>query len=73
MRTVLLVSAMLFASSCTGPLNQQTMKDMPSSFLCRILGPDYLSLPSEQLAIYKELERRGEQCIDTNRVIIEKR
>lgn len=58
--------------SCTGPLNEETMADMPTSYLCRILSPDYISLPSEQLAIYKELERRGQQCVNTQQIIIKK-
>jgi hypothetical protein len=65
----------LFASAlligCTGPINSQTVVDKPTAYLCRILSDDYLSLPSEQEAIYRELERRGEECIPTSRIIVE--
>ena len=57
--------------ACTGPINNETVRDMPTGYLCRILGPDYTSLPSEQRAIYAELERRGEQCMPTRRVVLD--
>jgi hypothetical protein len=59
-------------AACTGPVNDQTVRDMPTGYMCRILDSgEYISLPSEQRAIYAELERRGEGCIDgTSRVIV---
>lgn len=49
-------------SACTGPVNDETTPGMPTGYLCEILGPDYLALPSERRAIYAELERRQAQC-----------
>jgi hypothetical protein len=68
---IMTVSASLFAA-CTGPVNDETVQDMPTGYMCRILDSrEYISLPSEQRAIYGELERRGEECIDgTSRVIV---
>jgi hypothetical protein len=63
------VGAMV-VSACTGPLNSDTLAGKPTGYLCRLLGPDYVTLPSEEEAIYRELERRGTQCVATNRVII---
>lgn len=59
-------------AACTGAVNDQTVRDMPTGYMCRILdSSEYISLPSEQRAIYAELERRGEECVDgTQRVII---
>jgi hypothetical protein len=57
-------------SGCTGPLNSDTLADKPTGYLCKLLGPDYVTLPSEQEALYRELERRGTQCVATNRLII---
>jgi hypothetical protein len=59
-------------TACTGPVNESTVRDMPTGYMCRILdSSEYLSLPSEQRAIYAELERRGDECIDgTQKVIV---
>lgn len=67
----LAIAAAGFLVGCTGPINQETVADMPTGYLCRILDSDeYISLPSEQRAIYAELERRGEQCVDSTRRVI---
>jgi hypothetical protein len=65
-------SGVVLISACTGPVNEQTVRDMPTGYMCRILdSSEYMSLPSEQRAIYAELERRGEDCVDgTQRIII---
>lgn len=63
------VGAMII-SGCTGPINNDTIADKPTGYLCRLLGPEYITLPSEEEAIYRELERRDTQCVATNRVII---
>lgn len=66
-----IISSVLCAA-CTGPVNERTVIDMPTGYLCRILGDDYISLPSEQRAIYGELERRGAQCVNhTQKVIVQ--
>ena len=58
-------------SSCTGPVNQTTVRDMPTGYMCRILDSrEYITLPSEQRAIYAELEMRGQQCVDGIQKII---
>ncbi len=54
----------------TGPLTAETLADKPTGYLCRLLGPDVISLSSEQEAIYRELDRRGTQCLPTQRVIL---
>lgn len=56
-------------SACTA-VNSETVRDMPTGFLCRTLGPDYITTPGEQIAIYSELERRGAQCMPTHQVVI---
>ncbi len=70
--TIILASLALVAS-CTGPLNDGSVKSKPTDYLCRLLGPDYLTLPSEQEAIYRELENREAQCMASQRVIVENR
>jgi len=62
----------VFLQSCTGPVNNTTVKEMPIGYMCRILNSaEYISLPNEQLAIYSELEKRGETCVnETQRLII---
>ena len=67
-----IATSVVLLSACTGPVNEQTVLDMPTGYLCRILdSSEYISLPSEQKAIYAELERRGEDCVDgTQRIIV---
>lgn len=63
MRWLMLVAVVAVAGCET--VNNETVKDMPSGYLCRMLDSrEYISLPSEQRAIYAELERRGVECID---------
>ncbi len=58
-------------TGCTGPVNTQTTEGMPTGYLCRILDSDeYLTLPSEQRAIYTELERRGAECVGSTAKLI---
>lgn len=49
---------------CTGPLDPKSVQDMPTAYLCDILGPNYTALPGERRTIYAELEKRGAQCVD---------
>ena len=57
--------------ACTGPVNESTVGDMPTGYLCRILdSSEYISLPSEQSAIYAELEKRGDECVDSTQKFI---
>lgn len=63
---------MFLSVACTGPINDTTVVGMPTGYLCRILDSrEYVSLPSEQKAIYEELETRGEECVtETQRLIV---
>ena len=73
MKKIFASLALLGVASCTGPVNDETVRDMPTGFLCKIVSNAYIALPSEERAIYKELERRGERCeAVTQRVIIQK-
>ena len=65
---------LLGSTACTGPVNDETVREMPTGYMCRILdSSQYISLPSEQKAIYRELERRGERCEgNAQRVIVQK-
>ena len=56
------VAALVSVSGCTGPVNEQTTREMPTQYMCELLGPDYLTLPHERRAIYAELERRQANC-----------
>lgn len=65
MKKTILGVVVLVAAACSGPVTSETTKEMPTGYLCRLLDSDeYLTLPSEQRAIYGELERRGEECRD---------
>lgn len=72
MRFYLILASAIPLAACTGSINETTIKDMPTGYICRILDSiEYLSLPSEQRTIYGELEKRKETCVDsTQRVII---
>lgn len=71
-KNAFIATSVVLLSACTGPINEQTVSDMPTGYLCRILDSnEYISLPSEQKAIYAELERREEGCVDgTQRIIV---
>ena len=60
-----------FSSCAYVKVDNQTVKDMPKAYLCELLGPDYISMPSERRAVYTELEARGEECIASERLVIE--
>lgn len=64
----------LVASCAYVKIDDETVRDMPTGFMCNALNSDeWLVMPKEQIAIYKELERRGETCVSkTERVIIKK-
>lgn len=69
-RTIGSFALLAASAACTGPLTAETLKNKPTGYLCRLLQPDVISLPSEQEAIYRELDRRGTQCLPTQRVIL---
>ena len=70
--TISLVVGISLLTGCE-TVNTQTVQDMPTGYLCEMLGPDWMGLPSEYRAIYAELEERGAECVATSRVIIENR
>jgi hypothetical protein len=43
------------------------MKEIPTAFLCSVIAPPAKIEHSEQLAINKELKRRGQQCVNTKK------
>lgn len=43
-------------------INDQTVADMPTRQLCEILGPTWITLPSEVAAVHRELKKRGKRC-----------
>ena len=70
-RQILLFGCGLSLAACTGPVNDATVRDMPTGYMCRLLNSDeYISLPQEQRAIYAELERRGAECVDSTHKLI---
>ena len=58
-------------SSALYMVDSQTVKDTPKAYLCGLLGPDSITMPSERRAIYTELEARDEECIASERLVIE--
>jgi hypothetical protein len=62
-RGILIIALALTACVSASP---EAVKDYPSDYLCRLLGPEYISTPQEQINIYRELERRGERCVSAN-------
>ena len=44
-------------------VNEKTVADMPTGYLCDLLSPNYVTLPSERRAIFAELEKRNADCV----------
>jgi len=61
----------LLAGCTSVEVNDQSTKDMPSGFLCEMLGPSWISTPDERISIYRELETRNYDCVATEKVIVE--
>ena len=55
-------------------IDDETVRNMPTGFMCNTLNSaEWILMPKEQIAVYRELERRGETCVSkTERVIIKK-
>ena len=71
MKRLVLSGLVFLITACSGPVTPETTKEMPTGYLCRLLDSDeYITLPSEQRAIYGELERRGETCPERSEVNI---
>jgi hypothetical protein len=50
--TGVLASALVVLAGCTGlMLNQQTLFDKPTGYLCRLPTPEYVALPSGEVEI----------------------
>ncbi len=57
----------LVLTACTYvDASPEAVKTYPSDYLCRLLGPDYITSPQEEINIYRELEQRGEQCVSSS-------
>ena len=49
-------------------VNPETVRDMPTAYLCKLLGDGYITKPSERRAIFAELETRNAECIATQEI-----
>lgn len=54
-------------------MTRETVNDMPSGFLCEVLGPNWITTVQERIVIHSELERRNVECIDSSRIVVEQR
>ena len=57
---IAIFGSLLVASCFT--VNDETVKSMSSDFLCGLLTPKYITLPSENRAARAELKRRNVRC-----------
>jgi hypothetical protein len=71
MRLLIALSLCVFLPSCI-TVNSETVKDMPTGYICELLGPNYSGTSKERRALYAELERREMQCVagGTQRILI---
>ncbi len=67
MRVLLIISALFVTSAYAESYNERPMKEIPTAFLCSVIAPPAKIEHSEQLAINKELKRRGQQCVNTKK------
>lgn len=57
---ILLMSAFVLIGCAT--VNDTTVKSYTTGELCEFLGPEWITVPEEDAAIYRELERRQAKC-----------
>jgi hypothetical protein len=67
LRVLLIISTLFVTSAYADSSNESPMKEIPTAFLCSVIAPPAKIEHSEQLAINKELERRGQQCVNTKK------
>ena len=58
---IVLVGMAAAVAGCV-TVNEQTVAAIDSGLLCEMLGPAWVSTPSERRTMVAELERRGERC-----------
>ena len=52
-----------FLSGCA-TVNEKTVEDMPTGYLCQFLDPNtWITTNAERSAIFKELKKRDADCI----------
>lgn len=60
---VLVVIALIFVSGCV-TVDSNTVKEMPTGYLCSFLDPNtWISTEQERSAIFAELRSRGADCV----------
>jgi uncharacterized caspase-like protein len=57
----LLITVLLFTVSCVS-VNPQSVPKMTDHFLCQLIGPDWIILPSARDTLNNEINRRGLKC-----------
>lgn len=63
MKRIVVIFSVLALSACV-EVNEQTVGDMPTGYLCSFLDPNtWITSDRERQAIFKELKRRGADCI----------
>ena len=65
MRKALVVSVLgLGLLTACESINEQTVKDMPTGYLCTFLDPNtWITTGNERAAIFKELKARDADCV----------
>lgn len=71
--TFLAAAAVMLVGCESVEMTQETVKGMPSGFLCEALGPNWITTVDERVAIYAELESRRVECMPASRVVVENR
>ena len=56
------ILTLFFLTVACETVNKDTVVNMPTAKLCDLLGPNWITSPSEDIDIYKELEKRGASC-----------
>ena len=59
---IVLILAVVFVTVGCVTANSETVKEMGDGFICELLGPMWMSTPSEKNALYIETENRGLIC-----------
>jgi len=70
-KSILIAIMALLLNSCM-TVTRQSAAEMPSDYICDLLSrPGAVYVEEQRRILYAELQRRGQQCINQERIIVQ--